>query len=107
MGKSFLFFVNLLRELPYSFQDILEAWDKSPLEPFEMVRDVVEQFLGKIFDIRVHGSYFNPENITVVIEYMVEHEHGITGVKIIHAESPVRALIEYYRAERKRVFGPF
>ena len=95
MGKTYPYFMDLFRELPYSFQNILEAWEQDPLKPFKMVKSIIEREYGIIHDVRFHGSYFNPSSMTVIIEYMVEHSRGTTGVKIIHAENPAKALMEY------------
>lgn len=92
MDKTCLYFMDLFKELSYSFQDILEAWDRDPLEPFKMVKDIVEREYGTVYGVRVYGSYFKSQNMTAVIEYMIEHSHEITGVKIIHAENPAKAL---------------
>ncbi|MCD6368760.1 MAG: hypothetical protein J7L38_03070 [Thermoproteales archaeon] len=72
------------------------------MEPFKMIKDIVEREYRTVYEVRVYRSYFNPQNMTAVIKYMIEHSHGITGVKIIHTESPAKALTEYYEAKRPR-----
>lgn len=103
-SKTYLYMSDLFRPLPYSFSEILEVWEEDRMKPFELVRDLVEEELGKIRDVRLYGAYLDPESMTAVIEYMVdfrgEGRRGTHGVKIVHTENPQKAIMEYYEAER-------
>lgn len=66
---------------------------------FEMIRSLVEDELGVIRGVRLYRSYFNSESMIAVVEYMVKFERGTVGVKIMHAENPAEALMEYYEKE--------
>ena len=100
MTKTYFYLMDIFKKLPYDFQDILEAWEEDPMKLFEMIRSVVEDELGVIRDVRIYRSYFNPQNMTAVVEYIVKFKEGTVGVKIVHAENPAKALMEYYEAER-------
>lgn len=103
--RTYLYISDLFRPLPYSFGQIVEAWEEDKMKPFELVKSIVEEELGEIRGVRLYGAYFDPETMTAVIEYMVEYSgegrRGIHSVKIVHAKSPQRAIMEYYEAEKK------
>jgi len=103
-SRTYLYISDLFRPLPYSFSEILEAWEEDRMRPFELVRDFVEEELGEIRDVRLYGAYLDLETMTAVIEYMVdfrgEGRRGTYGVKIVHARDLKRAIMEYYEAER-------
>ncbi|GEM_PF-767833 len=96
---------DIFKTLRISFSELLEAWEESKMKPFEFIRKSVEEELGEIRDVRFYGAYFNPEELTAVIEYMVDFQgrgsSGTYGVKIVHAEHPQIALLEYYKAEKR------
>jgi len=75
------------------------------MKPFELVRSLVEEELGEVRGVRLYGAHLDPESMTAVIEYMVdfrgEGRRGAHGMKIVHAENPRKAIMEYYRAERE------
>ena len=104
-NKTYLYMSDIFRELSISFNEILEAWEEDRMNPFKLVRRSVEEELGNIIDVKLYGAYFNPEKMIAVIEYIVEFQgkgsSGVYGVKIVHAEYPELALIEYYKAEKE------
>ena len=85
-------------EMPLS--KIAQAFEEDPLKPFALLRELVEEKTGGVKSVRFYGSYFNPSKQTAVLEYFVEVDEGTVGVKIVHADNPSRALMEYYKAER-------
>jgi len=59
----------------------------------------VKRYVSGIKRVRLYGSYFNPASGVAVVEYIVKAEEGEVGVKVVYAEDPGRALMEYYEAE--------
>lgn len=104
-SKVFLYLNDVFIKIHWSLSDILEAWEKDHLKPFELIRGIVENELGEILDIRLHDTYLNFEKMILVLDYMVDfkslYARGTQGVKIIYAKNPREALIEYYRSKRK------
>ena len=105
LRSTYIYILDGFKKLPISFSDILEAWEEDRMKPFKLVRKDVEEELGRILGVKLYGAYFNPEKMVAVIEYMVEFQgkgsSGVYGVKIVHAEYPELALIEYYKAEKE------
>ncbi|RLE86584.1 MAG: hypothetical protein DRJ67_06895 [Thermoprotei archaeon] len=83
-----------------SFGELIELWKRDPTRLFEILRPLVEEMLGPVKRVVEHATYFNPNGPVIVIEYMVEVEEGKVGIKILHGDDPVKALVEYYEAER-------
>ncbi|RLE88563.1 MAG: hypothetical protein DRJ67_01660 [Thermoprotei archaeon] len=105
LSRTYLYIGDLFKPLPLSFSEILEAWEEDVMKPFELVRGHVEEELGEVSGARLYGAYLNPETMTAVIEYMVDFEGekvmGVYSVKIVHAENPQKAMMEYHKAERE------
>jgi len=98
---TYLYMSDLFRPLPYNFGEILQAWEEDRMKPFELVRNLVEELGEEVRSVRLYGAYFDPKTMTAVIEYMVDFRRGTYGVKIVHAENPRKAIMEYYRVERE------
>ena len=105
MKKAYLYFSDTFKLLPYSFEELVEAWERGPLNLFGLVRDRVECELGVIKGVRHYGTFLDLESMVFVVEYMVDYEgegsSGTIGVKIIYADNPQVALMKYYEAEKK------
>jgi len=73
--------------------------------PFRLVENLIRRILGNILDVKLYASYFDPRKKMFIVEYMVRFEDksgsGRIGIKIICAEDPRAALMEYYRAEKR------
>jgi len=101
-GRVFLYAGDVFRPLRLSLGELLEAWERDRLGLFELVRGEVERELGEVVGVRLLGAFLDPSSMTAVVEYVVELARGgETSVKVVHAEEPGRALMEYYRAERE------
>ena len=103
-AKVYVYVSDKIIPASIGFTELLEAWEKDELKPFELVRSAVEHALGRIRCVRLYGTYFNPKTMTAVIEYLVDFEElqssGTTSVKIVHAKDPSKAIAEYYEAEK-------
>jgi len=102
--NTYVYLDDVFIGLPYSYNEIIEAFNIDKMKPFKLIEDLVKSRLGDILDVELYSSYFNPPSGVFVIEYFVRFEgkssSGRVGVKIIHAEDPSKALMEYYRAEK-------
>jgi len=99
MGRTYIYLLDTFRELGISFEELADKFEKDRSGLEELIRSLVEKDLERIKNIELYSSYFNPESLTAVIEYMVESDIGRVSVKVIHADSPARGLQEYYKAE--------
>ena len=100
-SKVFLYLNDVFIKIHWSLSDILEAWERDHLKPFELIRGIVENELGEILDIRLHDTYLNFEKMILVLDYMVDfkslYARGTQGVKIIYAKNPREAPGEGHR----------
>ena len=91
--------------LPYSFEDVLDGFDRDIYQPYRLIENILKKKLGKILDVKPYASYIDPSKMEFLIEYMVRFENekssGKIGVKIIGSKNPARTLIEYYKAEKR------
>jgi len=60
----------------------------------------VERELGEIKKVRFYNSYTSSNGF--LIEYLVDFRCGQASVKIICANDPRKALVDYYKAEKER-----
>ncbi|PLJ77125.1 hypothetical protein [Infirmifilum sp. SLHALR2] len=101
-GRAFLYVGDVFKPLQLSLDEFLEAWEGDKMALFELVRGEVERELGEVRGVRLLGAFLEPSSMTAVVEYLVELARGgEASVKLVHAEDPGRALMEYYRAERE------
>jgi len=73
---------------------------ESPYKLFELVRGAVEERVGRVEGIKLYRIYLDPATLELLIEYIVEFEHGELSAKIIHSNNPTKTLQKYYEAER-------
>jgi len=99
--KTYLYYRDLFKPIDINVDTLLELAEKRPLELFELVRDVVEGELGRIYDVRVYGKYFDPKDFDIVIEFLVRCSLGEISLKIVHSKNPARALKKYYAYEKR------
>ena len=96
--------MDLFKSLNITLDKLIEMFEKDKLKPFELVKDFVEELIGKEYNVKFYAYYFNPQTMTLVIEYFINYPNGTVSLKIIHAKNPQKALQEYYEAEKKGKF---
>ena len=96
--------MDSFKPIDINVDTLLELAEKKPLELFELVRGFVEGELGRIYDVRIYGRYFDPKDFDIVIEFLVKCSLGEVSLKIIHSKNPTKALEKYY-AHEKRIRG--
>ena len=79
---------------------LLEFAENRPLELFELVRDVIENEVGQVYDVEVYGKFFDSKDMDIVVEYFIRCSLGELSLKIIYSRDPVKALNKYYNYER-------
>ena len=99
--RTYLYVLDQIVPVDIGFAELLEAWEEDKMKPLWLVRKKLEEKLGKIEETVHYAAYFNPENMIAVIEYTVKCDKGTVGAKIVHAENPSKAVMEYYRAEKR------
>jgi len=73
---------------------------ESPYKLFELVRGAVEERVGRVEKVKLYRIYIDPATLELLIEYIVEFEHGELSVKVIYSNNPTKTLQKYYEAER-------
>ncbi len=97
--KVFVYLLDLFIPLNLSPEEVMGSFEKDPLKPFELVKDVVERELGEIKEVRFYNSYTSSNGF--LIEYLVDFRCSQASVKIICSEDPRKVLIDYYKAEKE------
>jgi len=100
LACTYLCIFERLIPIELSLLEILELFETDKTLPFLRVKDIVEDELGTIYQVRFYSSYFNPSSMTVVLEYIVVYSYGEASIKIIYAENPEKAIREYYKRSR-------
>lgn len=99
--KTYLYVLDEIIPVNIEFAELLEMWEEDRMKPFNKIKSLVEEKIGKVEDASHYAAYFDPGEMNAVIEYMVKCEIGRVGVKIVHAENPAKAIMEYLEAEKR------
>jgi len=98
---TYLYYRDLFKPVSIDVNTLLELAEDKPLELFELIRGAIESELGRIYDVRVYGKYFDPKDFDIVVEFLVRCSIGEVSLKIIHSKNPAKALEEYYAYEKR------
>ena len=96
---TFIYVNDTLIPVDLTFEELARLFEEGVFKPLEAVREALGR-LGEAKSVKFNGSYLNIASGMAVIEYILEVEEGEIGVKLVYAEDPVKALAEYYEAER-------
>jgi len=72
---------------------------ENPLKLFDMVREVLEEYVREIRGVEVRRVFFDSSGFELLIEYLVACEAGIISVKLIYSENPAETLQRFYESE--------
>jgi len=87
--------------LEISFGELAELYDENPMKIFELIKSLVENVLGsKVEYAKLYKTFLDLKQGIALIEYIVNFEKGSISIKVVHAENPIKAIMEYYKAER-------
>ena len=103
MLGTYLYLYDILTPVELTFSELVQAFEEDPIKPYMLLKELVEEKTGKVKDVKLYKSYFSPSTKTAVLEYFIKVEEGTLGVKIVHAEKPSKALMEYHKAERSEL----
>ena len=67
---------------------LFELAEKNPMELFNAIRDVLEEYIKDIKDVRIHNIYFNKKTFELLIEYIVRCNLGEISAKLIYSKNP-------------------
>jgi len=93
-----LYLLDEFTPLDIDSSELLEL-SESPYKLFELVRGAVEERVGRVERVELYKTYIDPATLELLIEYIVEFEHGELSIKIIRSDNPVKTLQRYYEAE--------
>jgi len=93
--------MDSFKPVDISVDTLLELAEDKPLELFELIRGVIKNELGQVYDVRVYGRYFDPKDFDIVVEFLVRCSLGEVSLKIIHSKNPAKALEKYYIHEKR------
>ena len=91
-----LYFMDKFIPIDIPLDKVLELAESRPLELFELIRNIIEDEVGQIYDVEIYGRYFDPKNMDIVIEYFIKCSLGEVSLKIIYSKDPAEALNKYY-----------
>ena len=92
--------MDLFKPLNINLEDLLDLAERDPLGLFNRVGGFIEGELGRVGNVRVYGRYFDPKEMDIIIEYLVECSRGEVSVKLVYSRDPSRAILKYYERER-------
>ena len=102
MRKAYLYIMDKFIPLTISLTEFLELATDEPLRLFKLIRSIVEDEVGQIYNVQVYGRFFDSESMDIVIEYLVKCKIGKVSAKIIYSNNPSQALMRYYGKERQK-----
>jgi len=88
---AWLYMLDEFTPLDVDSQRLLELAE-SPHRLFELVRGAVEERIGRVERVKLYRVYLDPATLELLIEYVVEFEHGELSVKVIRSSSPAETL---------------
>jgi len=94
--SAWLYIFDEFRPLDIEPTTLFELAKDYPLKLFDLVKEIVEDYVKVIKSVRVHKKFFDPETFGLVVEYMVECETGTISAKIIYSENPASTLEKYH-----------
>jgi len=94
---TWIYVFDEFRPLDLEPQTVFELTRDDPLKLFDLVREVVEDYVKEIKSVRVHRRFFDSNTFDLVVEYIVECEAGTISAKIIYSENLASTLEKYYR----------
>ena len=81
---------------------LFELAKKNPMELFNTIKDVLEEYIKVIKDVRVYDVYFDAKAFELLIEYIVKCDLGEISIKLIYSKNPRETLAHYYWYERSK-----
>jgi len=96
---SWLYIFDEFRPLDIELPTLFELARDDPLRLFDLVREVLGDYVKEIRSVKVPRKFFDPETFDLIVEYIVECESGTISAKIVYSENPSSALQKFYKYE--------
>jgi len=97
--NTWLYILDEFRPLDIELSMLLRFARYDPIKLFDIVRDVVEDYIDVVRDVRIHDIYIDTHKNEVLVEFIVVCDNGEISIKIIHSDNPVAMIRKYYRFE--------
>jgi hypothetical protein len=96
MVEVFVYVFDVFIPTDLTRKEVLEAFERDELKPFEFIREIVEDngVLG-IKNVDIYDALFKGDEF--LLEYVVDFANGKVAVKVIGSEDPRKMLREYYK----------
>lgn len=88
MAEVFIYVFDLFIPTDLTKKEVMKAFEKDILKPFELVREIVEDKLKGIKNVEFYDASFKGDEF--VLEYAVDFANGRINVRIIGSENPYR-----------------
>jgi len=99
--SAWIYIFDEFKPLDLDSVTILGLVNTDPLKLFATIREVVEDYVKDIENVKVHKVFFDPHNFELLVEYIVYCRTVEISVKLIHSKDPAETLRRYYRAEEE------
>jgi hypothetical protein len=65
---------------------LFELAEKNPMELFNAIRHILDEYIKDIEDVRVYNVYFNTKTFELLIEYIIRCDLGEISAKLIYSK---------------------
>jgi len=97
--NTWIYIFDDFKPLDIDFNTLLRSINEDPYRLFEIIREVIEDYVGVVRDVRIHDIYIDSYTNEVLVEFIVVCDNGEISAKIIHSDNPIAILRRYYRFE--------
>jgi len=97
--SAWIYIFDEFKPLDLDLATILELVNTDPLKLFAIIREVVEDYVKDIENVKVHKVFSDPHNFELLVEYIVRCRLGEISVKLIYSKNPAETLRKYYNVE--------
>ena len=101
--STWIYVFDEFKPIDIDSSKLFKLVEENPLELFEIVREKLVDDVKEIRtvrDVKVYNTYFDPSNLELLIEYLVECNEGEISIKVIHSHNPPATLRKYYEYEK-------
>jgi len=96
---AWLYIFDEFRPLDIEPPTLFKLAREDPLRLFDMVREVLEEYVREIRGVEVHRAFYDSGRFELLIEYIVTCEAGVISAKLIYSENPAETLRKFYESE--------
>lgn len=101
MAGTFVYFMDRIVRIDLGFGELVEMFNWDYMDPLNYVMNIVEKHAGRVKGIKKYAVFIDRDSGVAVLEYIVLIGRSEISVKIVHADNPRTALMEYYEAKKK------